>query len=182
MLALSSLFSFFFRTPLHSLLRVVLFVFFDSLHRRPPLVRNLSGRLQFDPTISPIKTSTMITTSNPLFRERDSQSFGRRPTSCHGRFRAFPRSNRIQPTANIANGFATSSTTERIRLAESASRQIALERPVVQVVPANCPEVRLEECSRSDLLEPRFSVPAENLHVVGEVHSHLRKRLLWQAR
>src|ERR1700675_2910610 len=55
----------------------------------------------------------MITTSNSLCRERDAQSCGRRPTSCHGRFRAFPRSNRIQPTANIANCCATSSTTER---------------------------------------------------------------------
>ena len=31
----------------------------------------------------------MITNSNSLFRERDAQSFGRRPTSRHGRFRAF---------------------------------------------------------------------------------------------
>src|SRR6516164_3995571 len=68
---------------------------------------------RFDPTISSIKTSTMITNSNSLFRERDAQSSGRRPTSRHGRFRAFPRSNRIQPTANIANCFATSSTTEQ---------------------------------------------------------------------
>src|SRR6266550_3880153 len=37
---------------------------------------------------------------------------GRRFTSRHVRVRAFPRSNRIQPTANIANCFATSSTTE----------------------------------------------------------------------
>src|SRR6266480_1227043 len=54
----------------------------------------------------------MITTSNSLCRERDAQSSGRRFTSRHVRVRAFPRSNRIQPTANIANGFATSSTTE----------------------------------------------------------------------
>src|SRR6202008_5097441 len=54
-LALSSLFflsfhSFFpfFCTPLHSLLRVVLFVFFGPLHRRPRLVCNLSG--VFSPT------------------------------------------------------------------------------------------------------------------------------------
>ena len=32
----------------------------------------------------------MITTSNSLCRERDAQSCGRRPTSCYGRFRAFP--------------------------------------------------------------------------------------------
>jgi hypothetical protein len=49
----------------------------------------------------------MITTSNSLFRERDAQSYGRRLTSRHGSVRAFPRSNRIQPTANIANCFAT---------------------------------------------------------------------------
>src|SRR5438270_5255269 len=55
----------------------------------------------------------MITTSNSLCRERDAQSSGRRFTSRHVRVRAFPRSNRIQPTANIANCFATSSTTER---------------------------------------------------------------------
>src|SRR5256885_7836142 len=54
----------------------------------------------------------MITTSNSLCRERDAPSSGRRATSRHVRLRAFPRSNRIQPTANIANGFATSSTTE----------------------------------------------------------------------
>src|SRR5437660_8880641 len=34
----------------------------------------------------------MITNSNSLFRERDAQSFGRRPTSRHGRARALPRS------------------------------------------------------------------------------------------
>jgi hypothetical protein len=53
----------------------------------------------------------MITRSNSLFRERDAQSSPRRPTSRHVRFRAFPRSNRIQPTAHIANRCATSSTT-----------------------------------------------------------------------
>jgi hypothetical protein len=62
---------------------------------------------RFDPTISSIKTSTMITNSNSLFRERNAQSYGRRLTSRHGRVRAFPRSNRIQPTANIANCCAT---------------------------------------------------------------------------
>ena len=66
-------------------------------------------RASSDPT--PIKTSTMITSSNSLCRERDAQSSGRRPTSRHGRFRAFPRSNRMQPTAHIATCFATSSTT-----------------------------------------------------------------------
>src|ERR1700739_4195042 len=55
----------------------------------------------------------MITTSDSLCRERDAQSSGRRSTSRHVRFRAFPRSNRIQATANIANCFATSSTTEQ---------------------------------------------------------------------
>jgi len=35
---------FFFCTPLHSLLRVVLFVFFDLLQRRPRLARNLTAR------------------------------------------------------------------------------------------------------------------------------------------
>ena len=34
----------FFCTPLHSLLRVVLFVLFDPLHRRPRLARNLTVR------------------------------------------------------------------------------------------------------------------------------------------
>src|SRR5260370_17455588 len=48
----------------------------------------------------------MNSTSNSLFRERDAQSSGRRFTSRHVRVRAFPRSNRIQPTANIANCFA----------------------------------------------------------------------------
>src|SRR5438874_5629357 len=54
----------------------------------------------------------MITTSNSLFGERDAQSSGRRATSRHVRFRAFPRSNRTRPTANNPNRFATSSTTE----------------------------------------------------------------------
>src|SRR5260370_4029492 len=48
----------------------------------------------------------MNSTSNSLFRERDAQSSGRRFTSRHVRVRACPRSNRIQPTANIANCFA----------------------------------------------------------------------------
>jgi hypothetical protein len=32
-----------------------------------------------------------------------------------------------------------------------------------------------------DLLEPCFSVRAENVHAFGEAHSHFRNRLLWQA-
>ena len=54
----------------------------------------------------------MITTSNSLCRERDAQSSGRRSTSRHVRFRAVPRTNRTQTTANTHNHSATSSTTE----------------------------------------------------------------------
>src|SRR6516162_2557706 len=35
-------------------------------HRRPRLASNLSGRTQSDPTISPVTTAIMITTSNSL--------------------------------------------------------------------------------------------------------------------
>ena len=35
---------------------------------------NLSGGTQSDPSISPVTTSTMITISNSLVRERDAQS------------------------------------------------------------------------------------------------------------
>src|SRR5271167_4797733 len=38
------------------------------------LACNLSGGTQSDPTISPVATSIMITTSNSLHRERDAQS------------------------------------------------------------------------------------------------------------
>ena len=41
------------------------------------LACNLSGGTQSDPTISPVATSIMITTSNSLRRERDAQSSGR---------------------------------------------------------------------------------------------------------
>jgi len=56
--------------------------------------------------------STMITSSNSLCREWDAQSFSRRSTSHHGRFRAFPRTNRTQTKANTHIHFATSSTNE----------------------------------------------------------------------
>ena len=56
--------------------------------------------------------STMITSSNSLCREWDAQSCGRCSTSHHGRFRAFPRTNRTQTKANIHIRFATSSTNE----------------------------------------------------------------------
>src|SRR6516165_12557804 len=38
-------------------------------HRRPRLASNLSGRTQSDPTISPVTTAIMITTSNSLLGE-----------------------------------------------------------------------------------------------------------------
>jgi hypothetical protein len=38
------------------------------------LACNLSGGTQSDPTISPVATSIMITTSDSLRRERDAQS------------------------------------------------------------------------------------------------------------
>jgi hypothetical protein len=41
------------------------------------LACNLSGGTQSDPTISPVATSIMITTSNSLRREREVQSSGR---------------------------------------------------------------------------------------------------------
>src|SRR5271165_132335 len=41
------------------------------------LACNLAGGTQSDPTISPVATSIMITTSNSLRRERDAQSSGR---------------------------------------------------------------------------------------------------------
>src|SRR5258708_9768748 len=67
-------------------------------------------RASSDPTS--INTSTMITSSNSLFRERDAQSSPQRSTSRHVRLRAFPRTNRTLTTANIPNRSATSSTTE----------------------------------------------------------------------
>ncbi len=89
---------------------------FQASHKSYSVSRCLNRRKAPAPRIPPWKsdsvrpkhlsdqTSTMITTSNSLFRERDAQSSGRRATSRHVRLRAFPRSNRIQPTANIANG------------------------------------------------------------------------------
>src|SRR3974377_1318842 len=80
------------------------------LARRPRLVRNLCGRLLPAPAISSIKTSTMITASNSLGRERDALSFKRCSSSHHGRFRAVPRTNRTRKKANPHNHSATSST------------------------------------------------------------------------
>ena len=82
------------------------------LARRPRLVRNLCDRLRSDPAISSINTSTMITASNSLGRERDALSFKRCSSSHHGRFRAVPRTNRTRRTANTHNHSATSSTNE----------------------------------------------------------------------
>jgi hypothetical protein len=65
-----------------------------------------------DPNISSIKTSTMITSSNSLFRERDAPSHGRCFTSHHVRYRAVPRTKRTLTTVNTHNHSATSSTTE----------------------------------------------------------------------
>jgi hypothetical protein len=50
-----------------------------ACHHPPKARRVICRELQFDPTISPIKTSTMITTSNSLtfVRERGAQSIGR---------------------------------------------------------------------------------------------------------
>ena len=83
-----------------------------SLLRRPRLVRNLSVVFQSDPNISSIRTSTRITNSDSLRRERDAQSSGRRSTSRHVRYRAVPRTNRTLTTANTHIRSATSSTTQ----------------------------------------------------------------------
>ena len=80
-----------------------------SLRRVVFVVR---GRLQSDPSISSIKTSTMISNSNSLRRERDAPTSARRSTSHHTYFRAVPRANRTLPTLNIHNDSATSSTSE----------------------------------------------------------------------
>src|SRR6267378_2113453 len=69
-------------------------------------------RLRSDPNISSIKTSTMITSSNSLFRERDAPSSARRSTSRHVRYRAVPRTNRTPATVNTHIHSATSSTSE----------------------------------------------------------------------
>ena len=58
------------------------------------------------------RTSTMITNSILLYRERDAQSSARRTTPRHVRFRAVPRTNRTLTTAKIHHHSATSSTTE----------------------------------------------------------------------
>src|SRR4029077_11957503 len=74
--------------------------------------RNLT--VSFSPTQTSLRsvTSTMITSSNSLFRERDAHSSARRSTSRHVRYRAVPRTNRTLTTANTHNHFATSSTSE----------------------------------------------------------------------
>src|ERR1700751_104526 len=66
-------------------------------------------RASSDPTS--IKTSTRITNSNALCRERDAPSTARRSTSSHVRYRAVPRTNRTLTTVNTHNHSATSSTT-----------------------------------------------------------------------
>ena len=83
-----------------------------TLLRRPRLVRNLS--IGFSPTQTShrSKTSTMITSSNSLCRERDAQSLARCATSHHASLRAVPRTNRTRTKANSHNRSATSSTNE----------------------------------------------------------------------
>jgi hypothetical protein len=58
------------------------------------------------------QTSTMITSSNSLCRERDAQSLARCSTAHHAWYRAVPRTNRTRTTANTHIRSATSSTTE----------------------------------------------------------------------
>jgi len=58
-------------------LGLVFVVRFCLLLQRPRLARKSSGRLQSDPYISSIKTSTKITSSNSLCRERDAPSSDR---------------------------------------------------------------------------------------------------------
>src|SRR5271156_6513723 len=128
---------------LHSLLRVVLFVLFSlCIDDRGSFAICRADSVR--PKHLSDQTSTMITSSNSLGRERDAQSFGRRSTSRHVRFRAFPRSNRIQPTAHIANHCATSSTTERRVswpwplwqfFSPGAHRQVHIAAPPVWVTP-----------------------------------------------
>src|SRR5215475_11457453 len=58
------------------------------------------------------QTSTMITYSNSLYRERDAHSLGRRSTAHHYRFRALPRANRTRVKASTRGHSATSNTSE----------------------------------------------------------------------
>src|SRR5262245_37782683 len=122
MSALSSPFLCFFEIPCH------LFLFFERNTPSTPKSglrwflcwpsRGDQGSLvifrsaQSDPFISSIKTSTMITYSNSLYRERDAHSLGRRSTARHYRFRALPRANRTRVMASTRGHCATSSTSE----------------------------------------------------------------------
>jgi hypothetical protein len=102
----------FLSAPLRSLRRVVFVVSFD-LYASTTTARSQSfGRLQSDPYISSINTSTMITSSNSLCRERDAPSSARRSTSHHVRLRAVPRTNRTLTTANTHSHSSTSNTNE----------------------------------------------------------------------
>ena len=101
----------FLRALLHSLLRVVLFVFFDLCiddHGSFVICRATSVR--------PKHLSDQNLDHDYYFK-LPFQGAGcpitrRRSTSRHARLRAFPRANRTRPTANSPNRFATSSTTE----------------------------------------------------------------------
>ena len=94
-----------------SLRRVVLFVplklCFDD-HGSFVIFRSVSVR----PRHLIDQTSTMITSSNSLCRERDAQSPARCATSHHVASRAVPRTNRTQTMANSHSRSATSSTNE----------------------------------------------------------------------
>ena len=66
------------------------------------LVIRFRSETQFDPCISSVTLSIMITTSNsPAKRERDTQSITRCLTSHHGDFQVVPRANRtFSPARN----------------------------------------------------------------------------------
>ena len=93
-------------TPRSGLIGLVHLSFDD--HGSFVIVRSVSVRPKhlFD------QTSTMITSSNSLCRERDAQSSAQCSIAHHVRFRAVPRTNRTQTMANSRNHSATSSTSE----------------------------------------------------------------------
>ena len=93
-----------------SLRRVVLFVPLNSASTTARFVifRSVSVR----PRHLIDQTSTMISYSNSLCRERDAHSLARCATSHHAWYRAVPRANRTRTTANTHIRSATSNTTE----------------------------------------------------------------------
>jgi len=93
-------------TPKSGLICSVKLCFDD--HGSPVIFRSVSVR----PRHLIDQTSTMITSSNSLCRERDAQSLARCSTAHHASQRAVPRANRTRTTANTHIRSATSSTTE----------------------------------------------------------------------